>query len=176
MTSAAFLRRATLDDAAAIADVCGRAARQAYAPLVTPDYLERVLGHFYSVDRLRREIAPTETWAGFTVAQIDQRVVAVAGSGRSAQEAGTWELFVLYVAPAAQRRGIGRQLLAHAVADARRASALRVQAAVMPGNAQAVRFYESCGFASAGSRPIYAPHGQEGGPAEALIYERVLAL
>ncbi|BCS31561.1 hypothetical protein TBR22_A07630 [Luteitalea sp. TBR-22] len=176
MTSSAFLRPATTDDAAAIADVCGRAARQAYAPLVSPDYLERVLGHFYGVERLRRETTPTSTWSGFTVAQEDRRVVGVAGSGRSSGHEATWELFVLYVAPDAQRRGIGRQLLEHVVADAQRASALCLQAAVMPGNLQAMRFYESCGFAAAGTRPIYAPHGEQGGPPEALIYERMLAI
>ena len=175
MTSS-FLRAATLDDASAIADVCTRAARQAYAPLVTPDYLQRVLAHFYSVDRLRREISPTETWSGFTLAQADWRIVGVSGSGRSAHHSATWELFVLYVEPDAQRQGIGRQLLSHAVADARRASALCVQAAVMPGNLPAMQFYESCGFAAAGTRPIYAPHGAEGGPDEALIYERMLAV
>jgi hypothetical protein len=37
-----------------------------------------------------------------------------------------------------------------------------------------MRFYESCGFASAGSRPIYAPHGEEGGPEVALVYERAI--
>lgn len=169
-----FLRPATPADATAIADVCSRAARLAYAPLVTPDYLARVLSHFYGVDRLRREIAPAPGWSGFTVAQADWQVVGVAGSGRCMHRADTWELFVLYVSPEAQGHGIGRLLLTHAVADARRADATHLQAAVMPGNLQAIRFYESCGFASAGSRPIYAPHGEEGGPEVALVYERAI--
>ena len=44
----------------------------------------------------------------------------------------------------------------------------------MPGNLQAIRFYEACGFSAAGARPIYAPHGEEGGPHEALLFERPL--
>jgi len=98
----------------------------------------------------------------------------VAGTGQSAEHADACELFTLYVDPAAQRRGIGRQLVARAVATGEAACARRLDVAVIPGNLPAVRFYEACGFTFAAERPIYAPHGQEGGPFMALIYTRHL--
>lgn len=174
MSLAAILRPASPDDASDVADVCRRSAREAYAGLVTPEYLARVLDHFYSVERLRREIPVAPGWFGFTVAQVGWRVVGVAGTGRSAHEADCCEVFVLYVDPAMQRQGLGRQLLAHAVNEAAREGATRLQVAVMPGNLKAARFYETCGLVRVGDRPIHAPHGKEGGPEVALVYERHL--
>jgi len=110
------IRAATENDAAAIAALCTRAARVAYVDLVTGDYLDRVIAHFYGTDRICREIAPSPGWFGFVVALDDDVVVGVAGTGQSAEHADACELFTLYVDPAAQRRGIGRQLVARAVA------------------------------------------------------------
>ena len=151
--------------------VCSRATRQAYAGLVDHDYVERVIAHWYGHDRLLAEFAPSPGWFGFTVAEIEEAVAGVAGTGRG-PEVGTCELYTLYVDPAHQRRGAGRTLVAHAVEQAREAGASRVQVAVMPGNVGAIAFYEACGFEYAGERPIYAPHGAEGGPGVALVFER----
>jgi ribosomal protein S18 acetylase RimI-like enzyme len=175
MSGTLVIRAATEVDAAAIAALCTRAARVAYADLVTADYLDRVIAHFYGTDRIRREIAPTPVWFGFVVAlDDDDVVVGVAGTGQSAEHAETCELFTLYVAPAAHRRGIGRQLVAQAVATVAASCARRLEVAVIPGNRPAIHFYEACGFTFAGERPIYAPHGQQGGPPVALVYERAL--
>jgi ribosomal protein S18 acetylase RimI-like enzyme len=174
MSGMPVIRAATEVDAAAIAALCTRAARVAYADLVTSEYLDRVIAHFYGTDRIRREIAPSPGWFGFVVALDGDVVVGVAGTGQSAEHAETCELFTLYVDPAVQRRGIGRQLVAQAVATGEAASARRLDVAVIPGNLPAVRFYEACGFTFAGERPIYAPHGQQGGPQVALVYERAL--
>jgi len=174
MRSTLAIRPATQDDAVAIADVCIRAARVAYVDLVTRDYLDRVVGHFFDAERVRREVAPGPGWFGFVVAEDADAILAVAGTGRSAQHAEVCELFALYVDPAAQRRGIGRSLVEHAVTEAREAGASRLDVAVMPGNLPAVRFYQTCGFAPAGEREIYAPHGKEGGPELALLYSRHL--
>ena len=172
MSGAFVIRAATEADAAAIAAVCTRAARAAYADLVTSDYLDRVISHFYGTDRIRREIAPAPGWFGFAVAMNGAEVVGVAGTGHSAEHPEACELFTLYVDPAAQRRGIGTQLVAQAVGACQAAHARRLDVAVLPGNHVATRFYESCGFTFAGERPIYAPHGQQGGPEMALVYER----
>lgn len=168
------LRRARAEDAEAIADLCSRAARLAYAPLVTPDYLARVIAHFYGADRVRREIAASPGWFGFVVATEAAAVVGVAGTGRSAQRPEACELFALYVDPVAQRRGVGRALAAQAAEEASESGAWHLDVAVMPGNVPALRFYEACGFGFAGERAIYAPHGQEGGPASALVYTKAL--
>jgi ribosomal protein S18 acetylase RimI-like enzyme len=174
MTITSAIRPATADDATAIADVCTRAARVAYADLVTSDYLDRVVGYFFTAERVRREAVPGPDWFGFVVAEDAGAIVAVAGTGQSAHHAEACELFALYVDPAAQRRGIGRSLVEHALDGARDAGAARLDVAVMPGNSAAVRFYERCGFTPAGEREIYAPHGKEGGPPMALLLQRVL--
>jgi ribosomal protein S18 acetylase RimI-like enzyme len=174
MNTAPIVRPAAETDASAMADVCARAARTAYVDLVTGDYLDRAIAHFYDAERLRSEIAPGPGWFGFVVAQVAERVVGVAGTGRSAQHADGCELYALYVDPAAQRQGIGRALVEQAAIDARGAGARRLDVAVIPGNQPALRFYDACGFSFAGERPIYAPHGQDGGPDNALVFRRTL--
>jgi ribosomal protein S18 acetylase RimI-like enzyme len=176
MSGTLVIRAATDSDAAAIAAVCSRAARAAYADLVTGDYLGRVIAHFYGADRIRREIAPYPDWFGFVVALDADAIVGVSGTGRSAQHPESCELFALYVDPDAQRRGVGRGLVAHAAAACEASGAHRLDVAVLPGNQAAIRFYEACGFTFAGERPIYAPHGAEGGPATALVYQRPLEI
>jgi len=168
------VRAATPDDVPAIVDIGGRAARQAYAGLVTSDYLERVVAHFYGAERIAREVAPYDQWFGYRVAQEDAWVVGLAGTGRAHDTPDRCELFALYVDPRHQRRGVGRALLADAVAQARDAGAHWLQVAVMPGNTRAVAFYEAMVFTRCGERPIYAPHGEAGGPPVALMFERRL--
>ncbi len=163
------LRPAVAADVPAIAGVCVRATRTAYVPLVGEAYVARVVAHWYGRERLLREVAPSPQWFGFTVAELDGTIAGVAGTGRTA-DPSTCELFTLYVDPDRQRRGVGRSLVAHAARQARQAGASRLLAAVMPGNAPAIAFYERCGFRAAGDRPIYAPHGAEGGPDVALVY------
>ena len=167
------IRAATAADVGAIAETCSRATRQAYAHLVGDAYVERVIAHWYGHERLAREVAPSPRWFGYTVAERDGAVAGVAGTGPTASPS-TCELFTLYVDPAHQRHGVGTMLVAHAARQARDAGAARLEAAVMPGNVGAVAFYEACGFARAGERPIYAPHGNEGGPDVAFVYVKRL--
>ena len=166
----ALIRQAVEHDAEAIAAVCTRAATRAYAGLVTDEYVARVVAHFHAPDRVRREIAPAEGWFGFVVAERDGQVTGVAGTGWSAHDVTVCELYTLYVDPPHQGTGVGRALVAHSVVRARIAGARQLDVAVMPGNTSAIRFYEQCGFVAAGERPIYAPHGKEGGPETALVF------
>ena len=53
--------------------------------------------------------------------------------------------------------------------QSREAGARWLQVAVMPGNARATAFYEAMGFTPSGERPIYAPHGEAGGPPVAPV-------
>lgn len=169
-----MIRLARADDADAIVALCARAARAAYAGLVSPDFLDRTIAHFYEPTRIRREIPPSPGWFGFVVATCDDVVAGVAGTGQSAEQPETCELFTLYVDQAFQRRGIGRALVADSVTQAAQAGATSLDVAAMPGNEAAVRFYQTCGFSFTGERPIYAPHGEEGGPPVALVYTILL--
>jgi ribosomal protein S18 acetylase RimI-like enzyme len=175
MSRAVVIRPATHDDVEALAMVCERSARRAYAGLATDDYVDRVVQHFFQPERLSREVLPAGDWFGFVVAQVGSVVAGVSGTGRSAHRLDACELYALYVDPAFQRQGIGSALVAHSIEQAAASGAALLDVSVMPGNESAIRFYESCGFVSAGEREIYAPHGRAGGPEVALVYTATLA-
>ena len=82
-----------------------------------------------------------------------------------------WELENMVVAPAARRAGLGTLLLRRLLERARQQRALAILLEVRASNSLARAFYESCGFALAGSRPDYYHHPQE----DAVIYRCELA-
>jgi phosphinothricin acetyltransferase len=71
-------------------------------------------------------------------------------SGRAAYR-GVAEVSV-YVAPAAQRRGIGRELLATLIERADRAGLWTLQAAILARNVASIGLHERCGFRRIGHR------------------------
>ncbi|HYI43562.1 MAG TPA: ribosomal protein S18-alanine N-acetyltransferase [Sphingomicrobium sp.] len=78
------------------------------------------------------------------------------------------ELLLLAVAPAAQGNGIGRNLLAQFVNDAKQKGASKIHLEVRDGNA-AIRIYEAAGFAPAGRRRNYY-RGADGRQHDALTF------
>jgi L-amino acid N-acyltransferase YncA len=58
----------------------------------------------------------------------------------------------IYVAPDAQGRGVGRQLLGALVASAERAGIWTVQTGIFPENQASVRLHQACGFRVVGVR------------------------
>lgn len=83
------------------------------------------------------------------------------------------ELMLLAVAPTAQHRGIGRQLLAAMVANARQSNVTSVFLEVRSGN-PAIALYSSCGFIEVGRRRGYyrGPHSET---FDALTYRLLLS-
>ena len=64
-------------------------------------------------------------------------------------------LFGMYVTEAYQRKGLGRQLVEAALAEARRHPRLKViQLTVTAGNHAAIALYQRCGFAQYGLEPL----------------------
>lgn len=64
-------------------------------------------------------------------------------------------LFGMYVTQAYQQRGLGRQLVEAALAEARRQPRLKViQLTVTAGNAAAFALYQRCGFIQYGLEPL----------------------
>lgn len=82
--------------------------------------------------------------------------------------AGDAELLLLAVAPQAQGMGVGRKLLQRFVDDATSDGADRIHLEVRDGN-DAIRLYESAGFAPAGRRPKYY-RGSDGSHHDALTF------
>ena len=83
------------------------------------------------------------------------------------------ELMLLAVASEMQHHGIGRQLLAAMIADARAAKAARVFLEVRSGN-PAITLYSSAGFAEVGRRRGYY-RGPFGEIFDALTYRLILS-
>jgi len=102
------VRRATLDDARAIAEVHVDTWRVAYPGVIPQDVLDRL-----DVDeREQRWLSwiPVEEIAVF-VAQQDGRVVGFVSLGPSRDVDGTGELYAIYVAPGSWGTGAGPALM-----------------------------------------------------------------
>ena len=86
--------------------------------------------------------------------------------------AGESELLLLAVAPASQKRGVGRRLLDHFLDRARADGARRVHLEVRDGN-PAIAMYRAAGFKPAGRRRNYY-RGRDGRQFDALTFARSL--
>jgi ribosomal protein S18 acetylase RimI-like enzyme len=128
------IRRATPDDAEAIARVEMRTFRHAYADILDPQFLaEMELGERTAAWREALERDDRVVW----VAEVEDRLVGYA----SARDR---ELRTLYVDPAAQGAGVGTRLLAEAEA----AGVCELE--VFADNGHGIAFYEARGWRDAG--------------------------
>jgi ribosomal-protein-alanine N-acetyltransferase len=82
--------------------------------------------------------------------------------------AGDSELLLLAVSPQSQGKGIGRDLLAHFIEDAKKNGAERIHLEVRDGN-PATRLYEAAGFEQANRRRNYY-RGGDGAQFDALTF------
>jgi ribosomal protein S18 acetylase RimI-like enzyme len=142
-----IIRRATPDDARAIAEVHVRAWQAGYRGVVPEAHLRSL-----SVER-REEAwrqALTEQSSDVRVAEEGGRILAWISAGESRDDdasAGMGELWAVYVDPPCWRRGLGRALWQQAEAHLRGAGYSAVTLWVLRDNAVALRFYEALGFA-----------------------------
>lgn len=82
--------------------------------------------------------------------------------------AGDSELLLLAVHPDAQRHGVGKQLLAHFIEDAKNSGAEKIHLEVRDGN-PAIQVYESAGFVQSNRRRNYY-RGRGGAQFDALTF------
>jgi ribosomal-protein-alanine N-acetyltransferase len=99
----------------------------------------------------------------------DGRIVA---HGVMMEAAGECHILNLCVDPDHQRQGIGRRMLRHLLAVARRRGADTAFLEVRVSNQAAIRLYESEGFCETGRRRDYYPAGQ--GREDAVLFARAL--
>lgn len=122
------------------------------------------------------ETPPPWSERGFRAMLATPGVLVMARDGGLAivQVAGPEaELLTICVDPDAQRRGLGRALLADALARAAESGAVEIFLEVAASNAPARALYAAAGFSGAGVRPgYYRPAG--GDPVDALILRRAL--
>jgi GNAT superfamily N-acetyltransferase len=142
-----LIREATALDAEAVSRVRVLAWRATYRGLIDDAYLD-ALSVDAGAERYLRSFDPTPG-AGFTrvVADDGGRVVgfATAGRARGQVRQRLGEVWLLYLLPEAQRRGLGTRLMRSMARglDRRGMDALMVWA--LAGNAPACRFYERLG-------------------------------
>lgn len=153
-----LVREATALDAEAIARVRVLSWQGAYRGIIDDSVLD-AMSIESDRDRWLRRLSPGSGEPGFTRVAADERgrVVGFAAAGparaRGApQQPRVGELYLLYLVPAAQRRGLGTRLVRSAARglDARGLHAMVVW--VLERNASARRFYERLGGREAGRR------------------------
>lgn len=153
----ATLRRATLEDAEAIAQAGRRTFVETFVEDFSipypPEDLTAFLDKDFSVERHRARLAsPREAW---WVAEVAGAIVGfgVAGScalPHPAVRPGDLELCRLYLVREAQGRGLGPQLLERALAWMSERGPGAQWVGVWSGNARAQRLYERYGFRKVG--------------------------
>jgi ribosomal protein S18 acetylase RimI-like enzyme len=139
-------RRATLDDARAIAAIHVHSWQAAYREIVPEHFLSSL-----SIDERERvwqqnlQQRDSETW----VAEEDGQLLGWISAGRSRDLdalPGTGEAWAMYVDPPYWRQGVGRLLWRKVERQLRAAGFSDVTLWVLKENAQAIRFYESNGM------------------------------
>jgi N-acetylglutamate synthase-like GNAT family acetyltransferase len=114
-------------------------------------------GAFMALARAALEVKPEEIVAGNVwVAEADGSMAGVVALAPS-DEPDALDLAKLFVMPGGLRRGVGRALLAHAIAVARRRGARRLTILADP---HAAGFYEANGAVSIGDAPSDAIPGR----------------
>ncbi len=147
------VRRASEDDARAIASIHVRGWQSAYPGIVPDAYLDALSADNYAErhrGRIRLPQSGVEAW----VAESDGAVAgfAILGPARPPlDEPPAGEVYAIYVDPGRLRRGIGRLLLDHAVEAFRRQGLGLATLWVLRENAPGRRFYEAMGWRADGS-------------------------
>lgn len=135
---------------------------------VMEDGFEPCYGEAWTTAQCAGLIPMPGVW--LTLARDGRRAVGFALSRIVADEA---ELLLLAVRRDAQRRGVGRALLARFAERAVARGAVRLHLEVRDGN-HAVKLYEGAGFALVGRRPNYY-NGPDGRHYDALTFAKIVA-
>jgi ribosomal protein S18 acetylase RimI-like enzyme len=152
MSDLVVLRPALPRDADAIARVHVETWQSTYAGLVPADYLAR-MSVARSSPQWHRAAAQAEKGNDLMVAEVDGEVVAFVSFGptRTPQMAFSGEVYALYVGIDWQGQGLGRRLLATALAALRKEGHRSAMVWVLAAN-PARFFYEAMGGQRAGER------------------------
>lgn len=153
----ALIRPATPDDAEAVADLSVRGWQAAYRGIVPDTVLDRLSGERRAIGwRAAIERSATSDERVWILASPAGLLGFVAGGPARDESAkppaGAGEIYAIYLEPTELRRGHGRRLFGHAVADLVDRGFDPIVVWVFDANAQARRFYEAVGFHSDGER------------------------
>jgi GNAT superfamily N-acetyltransferase len=170
VTSPFVVRRATNDDAAAIAGVHVRSWRSAYRGQM-PDAVLDGLSESERAAAWRRWLAPADH--GVQVAVAGGAVIGFCSliAARDADlPGGTGEVAAIYVLPEHWRSRAGSVLMLAALELARQRGYRGLTLWVLASNDRARRFYERCGFVADGAEKVQriGDHGPAPGAASVV--------
>jgi len=140
------IRRATPEDAGAIAVIHVASSRAAYRGILPEEVLQA-----FTVERretIWREILTTrdaDVWIAEHAGR-DLGWICVGASRDPDAKPTTAELRAMYIDPGSWRRGVGRALWSQAEAVLRAANCPQITLWVLEDNARALAFYRSVGF------------------------------
>ena len=152
------IRRATVEDAAAIAEVHIRSWQWAYRGLLPDEYLDSL---DETLDRRLRmwtaTLANDEAARLVWVTETAGRVVGFVSGGSSRDEDATpetGEIGAIYLLREVAGEGRGRELLARVTSELRRCGYRRATLWVLATNTRARRFYEAAGWQPDGATKV----------------------
>jgi GNAT superfamily N-acetyltransferase len=157
------IRRATPADAEAIAAVHVDGWQWGYRGQLPDEVLDNLGSTLEQRAAFWREETAREGTT-VSVVELDGTTVGFAsfGAARDADvEAGTGELYLIYLTRAAAGRGIGRMLHEHVLDELRRRGHRRGVLWTLETNARARRFYEIAGWRLEGARKTESRPGYE---------------
>ncbi len=145
-TSPATVFPLTSRDVAIVSRLAYRIWPVSYAGILTAEQIANMLARIYGEENLRREMA-----CGHRFWAAHEAGVPVGYASAHRENDVVW-LKKLYVLPQLQGRGIGKMLMAAAVAAFSPAKEARLL--VNRGNLSAQRFYTRAGFSFVGEMPV----------------------
>ncbi len=149
------IRKAEPSDARSIAEVHIAAWQAAYRGLLPDTTLEHLSVEDAEVRWRERLVEP---WAEILVLTQDEQIVGYVGYGPTRDESldpeKVGEIYVLYVTPAAWRKGYGTDLLREAMHRLCQGASREVILWVLHNNEQAIAFYEAAGFLVDGAKQV----------------------
>ncbi len=135
------IRPATEADIPLLRDLARRIWRACYPGIIAPEQIEFMLGWMYSEDEIRAQFAAKIPWE---IAELDCAPIGFLSWQR--EDDGRVKISKLYLLPEHQRRGFGRQMLAHICAQALALGAPAVWLQVNKRNERAIAAYLRAGF------------------------------
>jgi ribosomal protein S18 acetylase RimI-like enzyme len=153
--SALSIRRATIDDAAALSAFAARVFIEAFGDENNPDDLTEHVESTYNIERQAAELRDEDT-ATWLIEREDATLIAYLQMCRKRVPAcvtgrNPVEIYRFYVDHSAHGTGVAQTLMSSAFAQAREWGADVVWLGVWEHNPRAMRFYRKFGFADVGS-------------------------
>jgi diamine N-acetyltransferase len=148
--------RATTQDISAIQTVAEATWPHTFREILTPEQIRYMLNWMYSYDALHKSISDPQQ--SFWLFLHEGQPIGFAGIEHHYHGEAATKLHKIYVLPDAQGMKVGRKLLEHVKAEARKAGSTQLFLNVNRFN-KAAGFYEHAGFRIAGEEDIDIGNG-----------------